>query len=113
MVSSNLRIRTCDDCCKRWFVTFDGKECEAVPIDGILYMLKGTGNREKNHHRPEVITGHCKISKIGQIKVGFNVGNCSGDYTNGDQSTGWNSATRIYIKEVEAPQSESEFFDKK
>jgi len=104
VVSSNMRIVNCDNCCKRWFVTFDGKECTPVPIDGVVYMDLGTGSRQKNLHRPRVVRGHCKIPKNHQVKVALNVGNCH-HYGNADAYTGWNSATRIYIEEVDEPQS--------
>jgi len=103
-ISSAMRIYNCNGCCKRWFVTFDGHECAPVPIDGVVYMEEGAGNRLNNLHRPRVIAGHCKVSKNHQINVALNVGNCHG-YGNADASTGWNSSTRIYIEEVDQPQS--------
>ena len=104
MVSSDMRLANCDNCCRRWFVTFDGQECAPVPIDGLVYIKFGAGNREKNLHRPRVITGHCKISKSGQVNVAFNVGNCQGDSRFADALTGFKSSTRIYIEEVGEPQ---------
>ncbi|XP_066920460.1 collagen triple helix repeat-containing protein 1-like [Clytia hemisphaerica] len=104
-VISNLRIYNCDNCCSRWFVTFNGQECTPVPIDGIVYMKYGKGDREKNLHRPQVITGRCKISKIGHINVGFNIGECAEKNT-ADAFTGWQQATRIYVEEIEGPQSD-------
>ena len=98
-----MRLVNCDECCKRWFITFDGKECAPVAIDGVVYMYKGKGARYKNLHRPRVIAGHCKINKKGRVNVAFNVGNCR-HYKPGDAHTGWNSATRIHIYEMEAPQ---------
>ena len=95
-----MRIHNCDNCCDRWYITFDGKECAPVPIDGIVYMSTGTG---KDLHRSRVITGHCKVSKNHKVNVALNVGNCHG-YGNADAYTGWNSATRIYIEEVDEPQ---------
>ncbi|XP_066920554.1 collagen triple helix repeat-containing protein 1-like, partial [Clytia hemisphaerica] len=104
VVSSNMRIYNCNACCKRWFVTFDGHECAPVPIDGVVFMREGTGNRIKDLHRPRVITGHCKVSKKRQVNVALNIGNCA-NTPGGDAHTGWNSATRIYIEEVDQPQS--------
>ena len=98
-----MRIYNCNNCCKRWYVTFDGQECSPVPIDGVLYMRVGTGNTQNNIHRPRVITGHCKISKSSTVTVGLNVGNCQG-FGNANAYTGWNSATRIIIEEVDEPQ---------
>ena len=104
VVSSNMRIYNCNICCKRWFVTFDGQECAPVPIDGAVYMEHGTGGNQKDLHRPRVVRGHCKISKINKVNVALNVGNCPG-FGNADAYTGWRSATRIYIEEVDEPQS--------
>ncbi len=95
-----MRIYNCDMCCARWFITFDGAECTPVPIDGIVYMHKGIG---KEPLRPRVILGRCMIQKKGTVNVALNVGNCRG-YGNVDAYTGWNSATRIYVEEIEAPQ---------
>lgn len=99
-VATNMRIYNCDNCCKRWFITFDGVECSPVPIDGVLYMQTG---KTINFPRPQVILGRCKIQKKGLVSVALNVGNCQG-LGNADALTGWNSATRIYIEEIEAPQ---------
>ncbi len=103
-VASNMRIYGCDHCCARWFITFDGTECGPVPVDGVVYMYKGAGTRLKNLHRPQAILGRCKIQKKGTVSVALNVGKCTGSYGNADAYTGWNSATRIYIEEIEAPQ---------
>ena len=99
-----MRLYNCDSCCKRWFVTFDDRECSPVPIDGSVFIWKGKGT--KNLHRPRVIRGHCKISKQGAINIAFNLGDCSHRTPKGygDAATGVNSAFRIYIEEVNAPQ---------
>ncbi len=102
-VASTMRIARCVDCCKRWFITFDGAECSPVPIDGVVYMNKGTNPRLKDLHRPRVVLGRCKIQKTGTVSIALNVGNCNG-YGSADAYTGWNSATRIYVEEMEAPQ---------
>ncbi len=99
-----MRIFNCDKCCARWFITFDGAECSPVPIDVVVYMKNGTGTRLKDLHRPRVIFGHCKIQKKGTVSVALNVGNCAGYKNVAYPHTGWNSATRIYIEEIEAPQ---------
>ena len=102
VVSSNMRVYSCDVCCKRWYVAFNGKECSPVPIDGVVYMWKGKGTADL--HRPRVITGHCQNIAAGTVNVGFYVGNCKG-FKNADAHTGWNSATRIYVEEKEPMQS--------
>ena len=99
-----MRIYNCDDCCARWFVTFDGKECPALPIDGVVYMEKGTGAHVKSIHRPRVITGACLLSKTGTVNIALNVGRCHGNSIIADAVTGWNSATRIMIEEIGKPQ---------
>ena len=102
VVSSNMRVSNCDNCCRRWYVAFNGRECSPVPIDGVVYIWKGKGTR--NVHRPRVITGHCQNIAAGTVNVGFHVGNCIG-YGNANAYTGWQSATRIYIEEKEPMQS--------
>lgn len=99
-VTTNMRIYNLMNKCKRWFVTFDGKECLPVPIDGIVYT-----DSKEDLHRTRSFTGHCKIRKSGLINVGLNVGDCA-SYTGGDAMTGWKSSTRIYIEEIESPQRE-------
>ncbi len=98
--ASALHIYNCNTCCKRWFITFDGVECTPVPIDGVVYMQIATS---RDVYRPQVILGRCKIEKKGTVSVALNVGNCNG-YGNANAHTGWNSATRIYIEEIEGPQ---------
>jgi len=72
-----LRIYSCDNCCKRWYFTFNGAECSGpVPIDGIVYLSKGSG--KLNLYRVRHIEGHCNNIHKGKVRVGFWVGNCRG-----------------------------------
>lgn len=103
VVTTSTRIYNCDGCCMRWFVSFDGRECSPVPIDVVVYMYKGKGGRLDNLHRPRVIRGNCLVKKTGLINVQLQVGKCRG-YGQFDAYTGWNSATRIYLEEVDPPQ---------
>ncbi|XP_031573023.1 collagen triple helix repeat-containing protein 1-like [Actinia tenebrosa] len=99
--NGNLRIHNCNDCCKRWFFTFNGIECKTPrAIDGIVYMAKGVAH---NIHRVRHIEGHCDKIHKGPVRVGFNVGNCAG-YGNVDAKTGWNSNSRLFVEEVPRPQ---------
>ncbi len=83
-------------------MTFDGEECKPVPIDAVLSQSMG---KAANVHRPGVISGHCKINKAGTVIVALNIGNCDGtEHVSGDAYTGWNSATRIYLEEIQSPQ---------
>ena len=98
-----LRIIGCDSCCKRWYFTFNGAECSGpLPIDGIVYMWKGSG---KNLHRVRHIEGHCNNIHEGKVRVGFSVTNCAGYSGSYDAYTGWNSVSRIFVEEVPKPQA--------
>ncbi|EDO33404.1 predicted protein [Nematostella vectensis] len=100
-----LRIYNCNGCCKRWFFTFNGAECNGpLTIEGVIYMDKGTGANIQNLHRVRVIKGYCTNIHKGTIRVGFNVGNCAG-YGNADAHTGWNAVSRIIVEEVPPQQS--------
>ena len=98
-----LRINACDNCCKRWYFTFNGAECAApLPIDGVVYMGKSTS---QNIHRVNNIEGHCNNIHKGKVRVGFWVTNCAGYSGSYDAYTGWNSVSRIFIEEVPKPQA--------
>ncbi|XP_046846359.1 collagen triple helix repeat-containing protein 1-like [Xenia sp. Carnegie-2017] len=97
----NLRIHGCNSCCKRWYFTFNGVECKnPLPIDGVFYMANG---KSQDIHRHRHIEGYCNKIHKGKVQVGFWVGNCPG-YGNADAYSGWNSVSRIVIKEVPPPQ---------
>ncbi|KAL9975834.1 hypothetical protein ACROYT_G013040 [Oculina patagonica] len=102
--NGNLRIYNCHACCRRWYFTFNGAECSApAEIDGVVYMVHGSGAK-KNLHRPRQIEGVCEKVHKGIVRVGFWVGNCAG-YGSADAWTGWNSVSRIYVEEVPPPQA--------
>ena len=96
----NLRLTGCSGCCKRWYFTFNNTECQTpAAIDASLYQ---GGNL--NIHRPANIEGYCGAMPVGEVRVGFNVGNCGGGFSsNGDAWTSWNQANRIIIEEVDPP----------
>ena len=104
-IASNLRLTGCNKCCKRWFVTFNGAECSPVPIDAVEYIDSPNGVA-MNLLRSRTITGTCRITKNGTIIIGFNIGNCK-MYGDSDGATGWNSATRIFVEEVNPPEGYS------
>ena len=95
-LTTNVWIHACANCCKRWFITFDGQECSPFPIDQVHYR----GATTNGEHIPLGLKGLCKINKTGTVKVGLNIGNCKG---HGDAKgyTGWNSVSRIVIEEVQ------------
>ena len=71
--AGNLRIYNCDDCCSRWYFTFNGAECSSPgSIDGAFYMRKGIGHNLFRHRH---IEGHCNNIHKGKVRVGFWVGN--------------------------------------
>ena len=87
--SGQLRLYNCDQCCRRWYFTFNGAECSApAAIDAVVYMRYGTGSRLKNLHRPRHVEGVCDKIHKGTVRVGFWVGNCAG-YGSADANTGW------------------------
>ncbi|XP_046856163.1 collagen triple helix repeat-containing protein 1-like [Xenia sp. Carnegie-2017] len=97
----NLRIAFCNTCCKRWYFTFNGVECKnPLPIDGVFYIQ---GVKSENIHRHRHIEGYCNKIHKGKVQVGFWVGNCAG-FGNANADSGWNSVSRIVIKEVSPPQ---------
>ena len=84
----------CNNCCKRWFITFNGAECSGpLPIDAVVWMRK----IDQDSHRPGSIEGYCDNIHKGIIRVGINIGNCPG-YGNSD------GVSRLIIEEV--PQSQ-------
>lgn len=96
----NLRVYNCINCCKRWYFTFNGAECNApMAIDGVFYITEA----RENIHRHRHIEGHCLNIPKGNVRLGFWVGNCAG-YGNADAYSGWNSVSRIYVEEVPPPQ---------
>ena len=102
--SGTLRLANCHGCCRRWYFTFNGAECSTPgAIDGIVYMVHGSGSK-KNLHRVRHIEGVCEKIHKGTVRVGFWVGNCAG-YGSADAYTGWKSVSRIYVEEVAPPQA--------
>lgn len=96
--AGNLRIASCNNCCSRWYFTFNGAECSSPGrIDGAYYMATAAG---KNLHRHRQIEGHCNNIHKGRVRVGFWVGNCNNGHALADAYTGWTTMSRIFIEEV-------------
>ncbi|KAL9976110.1 hypothetical protein ACROYT_G013360 [Oculina patagonica] len=103
--NGDFRICCCLNCCKRWFFTFNGLECNGpLAIDGIAYIHRNHGRTDSNIHKTTQITGYCQGIPKGAVRVGINVGDCVGKKSGSDAFTGWNSVTRIMIEEVPPPQ---------
>ena len=103
--SGALRICNCDNCCSRWYFTFNGAECSApAATDGAVYMRYGSGSRLTNLHRVRHIEGVCEKIHKGTVRVGFWVGKCAGQ-NSADAHTSWPGASRIYVEEIPPPQA--------
>ena len=90
---------SCNNCCKRWFISFNGAECNGpMALDAVLWVRKAV-----EEHKPGSIEGYCQNIHKGKIRVGINIGNCKG-YGNSNGYTGWNSVSRLIIEEVPRPQ---------
>lgn len=100
-----MSIYNCNKCCKRWYFTFNGTECSApAAIEGVVYMQTGASpNPLKRLRRVREVEGVCENVPEGEVKVGFQVGNCR---SIGDAyaRTGWGFVSRIYVEEVPPPQ---------
>eukprot|EP00117_Sycon_ciliatum_P018000 scpid81248/ scgid16779/ Collagen triple helix repeat-containing protein 1; Protein NMTC1 len=97
----NLRVGGCSNCCRRWFLTFNGSECSSpTPIDAAMYVI---GPDNSNPLRPRHIEGYCGGIGAGPVRVSLNVGNCPG-FGEADAFSGFASASRIMIEEVAPPQ---------
>ena len=87
--------------CNRWYFTFDGAECtKPATIEGVVYVKSTTVDPRRHRH----IEGYCNQVPKGHIRVGFWIGKCE-SYSLADGYTGWNSMSRIVIKEVPPPQA--------
>jgi len=75
-----------------------------MAIDGIAHISLNQGRTDTNIHRTTQIGGYCEGIPKGNVRVGFNVGDCVGKKSGSDAYTGWNSVTRIMIEEVPPPQ---------
>ena len=96
--AGNLRV-WCASCCSRWFFTFNNQECtEPAAIEGMTFTAVAN-----NVHRHSQIEGYCENIPSGEIRVGFNIGLCSGFNVAAEGFTGWNSISRIMITEIATP----------
>ena len=90
--------------CNRWYFKFNGNECSGpMTIEAVVFNYWPSGRPNLLHHRS--FEGYCENIPQGAVRVELWVGQCSGGYTLGDASTGWNSVSRIMIEEVSRPQS--------
>ena len=103
--NGDFRICCCLYCCKRWYFTFNGVECNGpLAIDGIDHIFQNHRRRDTNIHKTSQIGGYCQGIPAGTVRVGINVGDCVGKMS-GDAFTGWNSVTRVMVEEFPPPQN--------
>ena len=99
-----MRVYGSGNMCSRWYFKFNGNECSGpMTIEAVVYNGWPSGSPELLHHRS--FEGYCENILQGAIRVELWVGQCDGGYTLSDAVTGWNSVSRIIIKEVSRPQS--------
>ena len=90
--------------CNRWFFKFNGKECSGpMTIEAAVYNYWPSSAGNLYHHRS--FEGYCENIPQGTIRVELWVGSCPGGSPLGNAYTGWDSVSRIMIKEVSRPQS--------
>ena len=92
----NICLAGCRNCCKQWFITFNGAERSGpMPID-VALLIRRSG---QDTNRPGTIEGYCDNIHKGKIRVGINIGNCAG-YGNSDGYTSRMAVSRLIIEEV-------------
>ena len=96
----DMRLEICSNrrCCRRWFITINGKECSSpAPIEVAIHA---GGDSNVNLHRPATIDGICSDIPKGNLTVGLSVGNCKNwPYDEGNAHTCWGSC-RLIIEEI-------------
>ncbi|CAB4015795.1 Hypothetical predicted protein, partial [Paramuricea clavata] len=102
----DLRLVTCSNgkCCRRWFITINGKECSSpAPIDAVIHSGKRVN--DLSLHRPGTLDGFCNNIPKGKVTVGLSVGKCNNwSHDVGDAYTCWNSVCRLIIEEIRSMQ---------
>ncbi|XP_046853998.1 collagen triple helix repeat-containing protein 1-like [Xenia sp. Carnegie-2017] len=94
--NGNMRVVGCSSgCCRRWFITINGRECQDPATIDTQIFADGSVNR----HSPSTLDGFCNNIPVGTVKVGLSIAACSG-FTGGNAYTGWNSVSRIVIEEL-------------
>ncbi|XP_062519006.1 collagen triple helix repeat-containing protein 1-like [Corticium candelabrum] len=96
------------ECCSRWYFTFDGDECDdPAPIDLVVFKRY----TEDSPYRTRQMEGYCDKMPNGVVTVGLHVGTCKGMIDElANAYTGWNekSPSRILVQEMGPPQDQSE-----
>ncbi|CAK8678203.1 unnamed protein product [Clavelina lepadiformis] len=97
--ATRLKCSQTESCCSRWYFLFDGTEClDPQPIDAIIFL--STADEVLNFYKTMSIVGSCRGLSAGVHDVTLWVGECNGGYERGLVRTGWNSSSRIIIREL-------------
>lgn len=91
-----MRVIGCPSvCCRRWYITINGKECTSpAAIDTQIYA-----NGNVNRHTPGTLDGFCDNIPSGKVAVEIWIGACA-SVAKGDGYTGWESVSRLIIEEA-------------
>ncbi|XP_035666747.1 uncharacterized protein LOC118409671 isoform X1 [Branchiostoma floridae] len=105
--SGGLILANCTECCKRWYFTINGIECQKPGgIDAIVMKMEHEGNMVHQHQQFE---GYCDKVGAGVLDVELRVQDCtehmphhghSGAMDPGDAQTGGHCFSRIMVEEV-------------
>eukprot|EP00058_Branchiostoma_floridae_P024149 XP_002609639.1 hypothetical protein BRAFLDRAFT_123559 [Branchiostoma floridae] len=105
--SGGLILANCTECCKRWYFTINGIECQKPGgIDAIVMKMGHQGNMVHQHQQFE---GFCDKVGAGVLDVELRVQDCtehmphhghSGAMDPGDAQTGGHCFSRIMVEEV-------------
>lgn len=68
----SMRVGFCNTCCKRWFFTFNGKNCPSETIEARISGTKLEASPEYHHDRLE---GYCARA-AGPVNIGLWVEDC-------------------------------------
>ncbi|XP_019639047.1 PREDICTED: uncharacterized protein LOC109481009 [Branchiostoma belcheri] len=106
--SGGLILANCTECCKRWYFTINGIECQKPGgIDAIVMKMGHEGNMLHQHQQFE---GFCDKVGVGVLDVELRVQDCtehmphhghSGATEPGDAQTGGHCFSRIIVEEVD------------
>ena len=101
--NGNLQLSGCTDCCMRWYLTIDDKECsDPAPLEAVIYSLSLDRLRV---HRGSTIAGVCGGTSDGPLapgehRVTLNVGRCEGFNRTFDAYTGYDTVPTLSTREM-------------
>lgn len=102
----NLNIGLCEQCCKRWYFTFNDIECESPStIDAVM---SGGLSANYPHYTYGRIEGFCETKfPAGEVRIGLKIDNCP-TFSNSKvlfQIPFYRPNGRIFVRQLTQPQS--------